>query len=135
MIFLNFTVNRLVSALLFFVLLAGCRPKVRELKSPPHYNFSTAYTQKLPDTRLLEISGIAWDPKSNFFLAVNDESDRLFFLDKENKIIKEEYKFGDKGDYEDVAILEGRPYILRSDGMITKFVKDSAGKVFGLDVG
>jgi uncharacterized protein YjiK len=135
MIFLNFRVYRLVSALLIFVLLAGCKPKVRELKSPPHYNFATAYTQKLPDPRLLEISGIAWDSKNNVFLAVNDESDKLFVLDKENKIIKEEFTFGDKGDYEDVAILEGNPYILRSDGMITKFVKDSAGKVVGLDVG
>ncbi|MEO7982498.1 MAG: SdiA-regulated domain-containing protein [Bacteroidota bacterium] len=93
-------------------------------------------TIKLPDPRLLEISGIAWDSKNNIFLAVSDESDKLFIVDREYMSVKEELKFGDKGDYEDIALLNGIPYILRSDGTITKFKMDSTGaNLPGLDIG
>ena len=132
--FLNFPVRFVWVAVLLMVINAGCRQKTRILKSPPHYNFSTPLTDKL-DLKLQEISGITWDSKNNVFLAVDDGSDKLFFLDKETKLIIAEYVFGDKGDYEDVAILNGIPYILRSDGMITKFIKDSTGKAFGLEAG
>lgn len=131
---LNFQV-RVVFGMLFLVVVStGCHRKTRVLQSPRHYNFSTPFADKL-DLKLKEISGIAWDTKSNAFLSVNDESGKLFFLDKETKLISAEYSFAEKGDYEDVAILNGIPYILRSDGMITKFIKDSTGKVFGLEVG
>jgi uncharacterized protein YjiK len=116
------------------VLIYGCRPKKRILKSPPHYNFSVAFTDKL-DLRIKEISGIVWDTGNNEFIAHNDESGKLFFLDRETKLIKSEYVFGGKGDYEDIAIVNRVPYILRSDGMITKFIKDSTGKAYGLEVG
>lgn len=104
------------------------------MKSPPHYNFSTVYTDKL-DLKLKEISGIAYDSKNNEFLTHNDEAGRLFTLDRETKMIKAEIHFAGKGDYEDVAIANGIPYVLRSDGMLTKIVKDSAGKYYGLEAG
>ncbi len=135
MIFLNFRVRAVWGTLLLIIAISGCRPKVRKLKSPPHYNFAKVLNIKLSDARLLEISGIAWDPKDNVFHAVTDESDKLFIVDRESMSVKEELKFGDKGDYEDVAILNNVTYILRSDGMITKFIKDSTGKVLGLDIG
>ncbi len=132
--FLNFPLRYVWVALLLMVVNAGCRHKTRILKSPPHYNFSTPLTDKL-DVKLQEISGIVWDSKNNVFLVVDDGSNKLFFMEKESKLIIAEYVFGDKGDYEDVAILNDIPYILRSDGMITKFIKDSTGKVFGLEAG
>ena len=132
--FLNFPVRFVGVAVLLIVVNAGCRHKTRVLKSPPHYNFSTPLADKL-DPKLQEISGITWDPKNNIFLAIDDGSEKLYVLDKDTRIIIEEYVFGKKGDYEDVAILKGIPYILRSDGMITKFIKDSTGKVFGLEAG
>ncbi len=135
MIFLNFRVWGLLGILLLIITISGCRPRVRELKSPPHYNFSKVLTIKLSDPSLLEISGIAWDSKNNIFLAITDESDKLFIMDREYMSIKEELQFGDKGDYEDIAILNETAYILRSDGMITKFKKDSSGKVLSLDMG
>ncbi len=135
MILLNFRVRAVWGTLLLIIAIYGCRPKVRKLKSPPHYNFTKVQTIKLPDARLLEISGIAWDSKNNVFLAVNDESDKFFIVDREYMSVKEELKFGDKGDYEDVAILNSVTYILRSDGMITKFNKDSTGKISALDIG
>lgn len=126
MSFLNF--RRMLTMLLFFlaIIVTGCkRPKTRVIKSPPHYNFSEAFTDKL-DLKLKEISGLVWDKDNNEFLAHYDEAGKLFVLDKETKEIKGEYPFGAKGDYEDIALYNGLPYILRSDGMITKIIRDSA---------
>ena len=132
--FLNFPTRILFCTLLLMVVIQGCKRKTRILKSPPHYNFSTPLTDKL-ELKLQEISGITWDTKNNVFLAVDDGSDKLFFLDKDTRIIIAESVFGDIGDYEDVAILNGIPYILRSDGMIIKIVKDSTGKIIGMEAG
>ena len=132
--FLNFTTSLLLSLLLLTILYTGCQPKPKILKSPPHYNFSKVEIIKLDD-KLREISGLAYDSKANYFLGVNDELGTLFFLDKETKFIKNEFPFVEKGDYEDVAILNGTPYILRSDGKIIKFVKDSSGKATSADMG
>lgn len=117
------------------ILFGGCKQKVRTIASPPHYKFSEAFTFKL-DLKLKEISGLTWDPVTNEFLAHNDESGLLFLLDKENKAIgpPSPYKFGGKGDYEDVAIYNGVPYVLRSDGMITRIIRDSSG-VRGVEAG
>ncbi len=117
---------------LFF--LPSCRNKSRVLHSPPHYNFSEVFTDKL-DPKLLEISGITWDSKNNVFYAINDELGKLFVLDKESKSIIKEYVFGDNGDYEDVAVLNGIPYILRSDGKIIRFIRDVSGKTYAVDAG
>jgi uncharacterized protein YjiK len=108
-----------------FVLITACFRKRLVLKSPPHYDFSEAELSKL-DIRLREISGIAWETIRNRFLAINDESGKLFLINNEFKEIDSTYPFGGKGDYEDIAIVNGIPYILRSDGVITKFNMDSA---------
>src|SRR5262249_22075191 len=134
--FLSFPVRATIAALFLTITFVGCKPKTQKFKSPPHYNFGTVYTNKLDDKRLLEISGIAYDTKGNVFLAIQDESDSLFILDREDKTIKEALKFGDKGDYEDVALYNGAPYILRSDGTIFKFLRDSvSGRPFSIEVG
>ena len=117
------------------LLVIGCEQKKKVIKSPPHYKFSEVFTFKL-DLKLKEISGLVWDTEQDEFLAHYDESGSLFVLDRETKAIKppSPYKFGGKGDYEDVAIYKGEPYVLRSDGMITKIIRDSAG-VRGVEVG
>ena len=132
--FLNFPARACLFALASTVILGACRLKPKVLKSPPHYNFSQVYEEKL-DLKLREISGICWDPKNNFFAAVNDESGTLFLLDKESKQIINEYPFGPKGDYEDVAILNGTIYVLESKGLIIRMQKDSAGDYKGVNVG
>ncbi|MEP6699666.1 MAG: SdiA-regulated domain-containing protein [Bacteroidota bacterium] len=133
--FLNFSLRVLGPLLLLVSIIPGCRLKTRVLKSPQHYNFSVALTYKL-DLKLKEISGIAWDSKNNVFLAINDEKGTLYFLDKDIMIPPAEYPFCNcKGDYEDVAIMDGVPYILRSDGIITKFIRDSSGKTYGVEAG
>ncbi len=123
-------------ALLLTGLLMSCKTrKARMIKSPPHYSFAAAQTIKI-DLKLKEISGIAWDGDKDEFLAHYDESGKLFILDKSTLTIKppSPFAFGDKGDYEDITIYNGVPYVLRSDGMITKIVRDSAG-VQGVQMG
>lgn len=139
--FLNFPAQ-IVSITLWIAMVGtGCHSKTRVLKSPPHYNFAEVLTDKNDvfttklDLKLQKISGITWDAKNNVFLAINDEKGSLFFLNEDTKLITAEYTFGDKGNYEDVAIANGVPYILRSDGLIIKFIKDSLGKAYGVNVG
>jgi hypothetical protein len=121
-----------VLVLFFFV--SGCRQRVTLLKSPPHYKFGEGVPFKL-DLKIREISGIYWDPVNNEFVANNDESGKLFYLDKESKEIKSELVFGGKNDYEDVTMVKGIPYVLRSDGVITQVMKDSAGRTYGQEAG
>jgi uncharacterized protein YjiK len=132
--FLNFPVKLALVPLALVIIITGCRSKTKVLKSPPHYNFSNLVTYKL-DLKLREISGITWDSVNKVFLTISDASGKLFNLDKDARLSPRELIFGDNGDYEDVAILEGVPYILRSDGMITKFIKDSTGKTYGVEAG
>ena len=120
--------------LALMILFQGCRQKRIVLKSPPHYDFSAPEEVKL-DIRIREISGICWDTKANRFLAIQDESGKLFLLDKETKNIDSVYEFGGKGDYEDLATVNGSVYILKSDGTLTKFVMDSTGHTSGTEVG
>jgi uncharacterized protein YjiK len=135
MIFLNFRVRQVLPLFLALLVIAACkRAEPRIIKSPPHYNFSEVLTNKL-DLKLKEISGLVWDSDKNRFLAHYDEKGSLFVLDKETKEITKEYAFGKKGDYEDLALYKGIPYILRSDGMITKIVIDSAGTATGTEMG
>jgi hypothetical protein len=131
--FLNFPLRLIVLLLVASLPGTACMKKKKVIKSPPHYNFSEVFTDKL-DLKLKEISGLAWDTKRNEFLAHYDEAGKLFVLDKETKMIKGEYEFGQKGDYEDIAILNNIPYVLESKGVITKIIRDSSG-VRGVEAG
>lgn len=138
MSFLNFNgiMNKLLPALLIIVLV-GCKQKKRLITSPQHYSFKEAQSYKL-DLKLKEISGIAWDKERGEFLAHYDESGSLFVLDKASLQIlpPSPYKFGKKGDYEDIALYNGVPYLLISNGTIIKVNRDSTGKVVnGEEVG
>ena len=117
-----------------FLMLAACKQRIKYAKSPPHYNFQEGFTDKL-DLKIKEISGVVYDPKNNVFICHNDEAGKIYFLDRETKMIKEEISFAGKGDYEDIALVKGTIYILRSDGLITKIMTDSTGKYFGAEVG
>ena len=112
----------------------GCKPKVVKLKSPPHYNFGEPVIEKI-DNKLQEISGLTWDRKNDEFYAHNDEKGILFVLDREKKFILREIPFGKKGDYEDVSLYNGVPYVLRSDGTIFKIEIKSDGTGNGAEAG
>lgn len=130
--FKKITVPVVLSLVVIFQL--GCKGRMHVFKSPPHYNFGEALPEKL-DLRIQEISGIVWDTRVDEFLCHNDEKGIVFYLDKETKMIKRQVEFGGKGDYEDITLYKGVPYVLRSDGIITKVVTDSTGKTVGIEVG
>jgi len=131
---LNF-LGKIVLPLIFITaVLNCCKAKKYIYKSPPHYDFSKYFEDKL-DLKIQEISGIVWDSRKDEFITHNDESGKIFYLDKESKLIKREFHFAGKGDYEDIAIVNGVPYILKSDGEITKIIADSTGKQFGVEAG
>jgi len=118
-----------------FVFFSGCKPKKFVYKSPPHYNFSQVFTNKL-DLKIKEISGVVWDNLKDEFIAHNDEKGTIFYLDKGNGDILREFKFSEeKGDYEDIAIIKTDVYVLRSDGMLFKIATDSTGKQKSFDLG
>ena len=126
--FLNYSARPLFKALLLVLFVSSCRPKIRKIKSPDHYNFSRNQKFKL-DMNIREISGLVWDGKNDTYLAVSDEFGKLYFLTEEKKVIlAPPYSFAGRGDYEDVAVINGVPYILRSDGQITQLLKDTSGR-------
>ena len=111
------------SFIIVTIILTACKPKTIHLKSPPGYNFRTADSKPL-ETKLREISGIAWDRKRDAFIAEEDEEGVIYFLNRETKNIMNSYTFGENGDYEDIALIDTIPYILRSDGAIFKLNGD-----------
>ncbi len=134
--FINFQQRSFVIVFLAALILSGCkRPKQKEIKSPPHYNFSENNTYKL-DLKLKEISGIAWDVDRDEFYAHYDETGKLFVLDKSSLSIKTPSPFtiAGKGDYEDIAIYNGTPYMLESSGKLIQIVRDSA-RLSGVELG
>ena len=64
---------------------------------------------------LEEISGITpFD--STHLAAIQDEKGKIYILEMETGKIVEEDRFDDDGDYEDVVLIDGIFYVLRSDG-------------------
>jgi uncharacterized protein YjiK len=132
---LNFFKLRIAILLIIVTTAVSCRQRVRVLKSPPHYNFSQVRSEKLDPVKLREISGIAYDAKNDVFIGIGDEAGKVYMIDKGTFKLNAEYTFGENGDYEDVTIYKGTTYILKSDGTIIKFNKDSTGKASGTRAG
>lgn len=76
---------------------------------------------------LKEISGIA--PINNKQIAcVQDELGKIFiFSIAENKVEKE-IEFSSKGDYEGIAVVDDKAYIIRADGLLLEVANYSSGK-------
>jgi uncharacterized protein YjiK len=117
------------------VFIIGCKPKKYIYKSPPHYDFSKPFKNKL-ELQIKEISGIVWDNQNDEFIAHNDEKGIIYYLDRDTKSIKREFAFSEtKGDYEDIAMAKKDIYVLRSDGKLFRIVTDSTGKQNTFDAG
>jgi uncharacterized protein YjiK len=84
---------------------------------------SFPYDLDNPDERyimpkyLKEISGIAFY-KENKILCETDEKGDIYIFDLDKKEIVNNYKFGESGDYEDIAVVGKTVYLLKSDGKI-----------------
>lgn len=133
--FLSVRFLKCILTVAVFILIGfSCRRQPEILKSPPGYDFSKIESDNL-HLKLREISGLAWDHVKNEFGVVCDERGRVYFLDKETKEIRISMDFEGKGDYEDMVFVKSVPYILRSDGVITKCNIDSAGNTSGTELG
>jgi hypothetical protein len=104
---------------LVYMLLYACNKKA-VYNSPPGYNFSAPVTMIL-GKELKEISGIAYDERTNMLFAQNDEQGKLFRFpfdpNKENTGL-EHITFGSKSDYEDVVKTDSLIFILNSNGSL-----------------
>jgi uncharacterized protein YjiK len=89
------------------------------VESPDGYDFSAGKKIFLL-SKLEEISGIAFVPGSDTMLmAVNDEEGKIFSIRiHEPKAKAASFKFGKRGDYEDIAWFAGKWRVLESTGII-----------------
>lgn len=93
---------------------------VSDTKTSLPYDLDKPEKYNMPQN-LFEISGIVFhkgDPKRVF--AIQDEDGDLFYLglgDKESKFTK----FGGKGDYEDLTIINDQVIVLKSNGELHTF--------------
>jgi len=76
--------------------------------------------------KLEEISGLSFY-KKNRLACVQDEDGICFVYDlKKEEIVREE-KFGDKGDYEGIEVIDDTVYVLKSNGDVLYFHLKSRG--------
>lgn len=84
------------------------------------YDFRSPDTTYVLDYKLTEISGLAYDPKENHFIANNDEKGKIYYLSNTFKVV-EELKFGKSGDYEAIEKIGKNIYIAKSSGKIYEY--------------
>ena len=68
------------------------------------------------NSELKEISGLAIE-KDHFF-AIEDEHGKVYVLDRVSGVILDSWKFHDKGDFEDLVVVDSVVYIMKSNGKI-----------------
>lgn len=113
-----------VVLLLFFPLMAFCENQEPDniFFQKKGYDFPYDLSQpdlikKLPG-KLEEISGITF-LSAGLLAAVNDEKGNIYTIDIENDEI-EKYDFGKDGDYEDIELVNGEIWVLKSNGQLTR---------------
>jgi len=82
---------------------------------------------KLPSA-LYEISGIDFY-KDDKIACIQDEDGTIFIYDTKKEEITRKIKFGSDGDYEDIVVIDGVFYILKSNGNIYRVKLKDDGEV------
>jgi hypothetical protein len=102
--------------------LLSCRDSRDPVLSPSGYDLKKP-TKYIMDEDLLEISGIVFLPgKDDSLYAIEDEDGKLYYFKTGEKQRPEHVKFGKRGDFEDVAVVDGPALaVLRSDGSLYSF--------------
>ena len=98
----------------------ACSDNSSPVASPPGYDLK-APQKFIMDEDLTEISGIVFLPgKDDSLYAIEDEDGRLYYFKPGDKQRPAHIKFGKRGDFEDVAVVDGgRMFVvLRSDGSL-----------------
>ncbi len=115
--------NRIPMSISLFLtlLLQGCLP-TPILTDFPYQLDSATQTFELP-MALKEISGITLGFDEKMLVAVEDETGRFFTIDKTNGAVVKEVTFWKDGDYEDVEVVNGEIYAVKSNGNIYRIQK------------
>jgi len=77
---------------------------------------------------LEEISGISLLDDSTL-VAIQDEDGILFLIDTETGKVRNSLKWGKKGDYEDVQVVDDEIWVLRSDGTLFRIEEAETGGI------
>jgi len=112
--------KRLCAVALAVVLMPGCTVLADKEQTVKNYRLEKPQKFNMPES-LLEISGITlYKGKKDTFYAIQDEQGRLFRIALGVKK-QVNAKFGRQGDYEDLAIVNDRVIILKSNGHLISF--------------
>lgn len=98
----------------------ACKPVASKFSSPAGYDLEHPEKFSMPES-LLEISGIAfYKGIPDTVYSIQDEEGSVF-RQKWNVKKQQNVRFGDKGDYEDLAIFNERVFVLKSNGHLYSF--------------
>lgn len=97
--------------------LLQCQSPQSEVKDLLPYRFAKPDKTFELDKDLREISGLAWW-SADTLVAIEDESATIYFLSAKDGSILKKTDFGEKGDYEGIAVNEKTIYVLKSEGDI-----------------
>lgn len=113
--------------LFLFLIFISCKNKL-PYKSPAGYDINKP-EKFIMKSSLKEISGITFiTGKEDVLYAIEDEAGKLFSLTPGNDKLSHS-KFGKKGDYEDVTIVNKKTVaVLKSNGSIYIFAVNEIGK-------
>lgn len=107
-------------AILLVLVITGCKQPAKKEQTLADYDLNKPEKFFMPES-LHEISGISFHKNnSDTVYAIQDEDGILFRLSW-NKKKQYHSKFGKKGDYEDVAIVGEKVFILKSNGVVCSF--------------
>lgn len=109
-----------LSLFISFLTVSCIGKKEKALIGPSGYDLTKPHKYSMPDV-LQEISGIAFNKGDNRIVyAQQDEDGKLFKLSLGTKG-NTKTKFAEKGDYEDVAIINNWAILLKSNGDLYSF--------------
>lgn len=80
------------------------------------YNLNKPDETYILPAQLKEISGIAFSKGS--ILCIQDEEGIIYKFEPVQRKLTGEYKFGNRGDYEDIAVRDNTVFVLKSNGEI-----------------
>jgi uncharacterized protein YjiK len=81
------------------------------------YDLNTPDEKYVMPESLVEISGLAYYTQDRI-LCIQDEKANIYVYNVKKRDVENKYKFGQHGDYEDIAVVNQTAYVIRSDGEI-----------------
>lgn len=110
------------------LLLIACKPSAEPKPEPKQSwtqpGFTFPYQINEPDhamtlgKKLMEISGLSQSADEKYLIAIQDENDLIFFIDKKSGKIQESLEFWKDGDYEGVEAVGKEVFVIKSSGTL-----------------